>query len=249
MKLFFIFFVFTTADRRGLKLLGLRGIDNGAKKRGGLFKRTSPLRSIGINTPMIETPGHFGMFKQLGNDDIYARGQKLAEFQSSMFNDVMMADDSSLLGPRSAATMLASNADNADKDPVSRIEKVTSTLIDWAETYVPNYIRKEKLYQFATKLRQQFIGNLRTCRAHPEGDDKIKQRSNLELLQENRTLLERLVPNHLAAETRSRYQLEKENPLELLGSFFEHVIVISVIKLQSDTAFSEPRFSLTPIEL
>ena len=104
------------------------------------------------------------------------------------------------------------------KDPISRIEKVTSTLIDWAETYVPTYIRKEKLYLFATKLRQQFIGNLRQCRIHPEGDSKIKQRSNIELLQENRTLLEKLVPNELAAATRSRYQLEKENPLELLGT-------------------------------
>ena len=67
----------------------------------------SPHRSIGINTPMIQTPGHFGMFKPVESDDIYARGQRLADFQSDMFNDVnqeqqmMMADDSSLLGPRS----------------------------------------------------------------------------------------------------------------------------------------------------
>ena len=216
MKLLFIFLVITTADRRGLKLLGLRGNDNGTKRRGGLFKRTGPSRSIGINTPMIQTPGHFGMFKPVDKNDIYARGQKLAEFQS-MVNDVMMADDSSLLAPRSSPTIVAGNSDT-DKDPVSRIEKVTSTLIDWAETYVPNYIRKEKLYQFATKLRQQFIGNVRQCAPHPEGDkQQIKQRSNAELLQDNRTLLERLVPNQLAAATRSRYQLEKENPLELLG--------------------------------
>ena len=67
----------------------------------------SPHRGIGINTPMIQTPGHFGMFKPVENDEIYARGQKLADFQSGMFNDIsqdqpmMMADDSSLLGPRS----------------------------------------------------------------------------------------------------------------------------------------------------
>merc|ERR1711937_751762 len=100
MKLLLIFLVFTTAERRGLKLLGLRGNDNGTKRRGGAFKRTSPHRSIGINTPMIQTPGHFGMFKPVESDDIYARGQKLADFQSGMFNDInqeMMADDSSLL--------------------------------------------------------------------------------------------------------------------------------------------------------
>ena len=40
MKLLWIFLVLTTADRRGLKLLGLRGNDNGTKRRGGAFKRT-----------------------------------------------------------------------------------------------------------------------------------------------------------------------------------------------------------------
>ena len=103
-------------------------------------------------------------------------------------------------------------------DPISRVEKVTTTLIDWVETYVPTYIRKEKLFLFATKLRQQFIGNLRSCRAHPDGDSGISQRSNTDLLQEHRTLLEKLVPDKLAAMTRSRYQTEKQNPLELLGN-------------------------------
>ena len=88
---------------------------------------------------------------------------------------------------------------------------------------MPNYIRKEKLFLFATKLRQQFIGNLRSCRPHPDGDSGIRQRSNTDLLQENRTLLEKLVPDQLAAMTRSRYQSEKQNPLELLGKLTDRL--------------------------
>ena len=46
---------------------------------------------------------------------------------------------------------------------------------------------KDRLYVFATKLRQQFIGNLRSCTGHPDGGMGIKQRSNL-LNDDNRIL-------------------------------------------------------------
>ena len=85
--------------------------------------------------------------------------------------------------------------------------KVTETMIEWAEKYVPTYIKKDRLYVFATKLRQQFIGNLRRCESHPHGDSGIKQRS--QKLSDDNRMLERLVPDDLAAHTRSKYRMER----------------------------------------
>lgn len=99
-------------------------------------------------------------------------------------------------------------------------------MIDWAERYVPNYIKKDKLYLFARKLRQQFIGNLRSCQEHPHGEQGIKQRSN-QLSDDNR-ILERLVPDELAHETNSKYRSHQENPLELLDKI--NFILTRVIK-------------------
>lgn len=48
-------------------------------------------------------------------------------------------------------------------------------------------LEKDRLYVFATKLRQQFVGNLRSCTGHPDGGMGIKQRSNL-LNDDNRIL-------------------------------------------------------------
>ena len=68
-------------------------------------------------------------------------------------------------------------------------------------------LKKDRLYVFATKLRQQFIGNLRSCTGHPDGGMGIKQRSNL-LNDDNRIL-------EAGFQIDMRFLISREGPIEL----------------------------------
>jgi len=265
-------------ERRGYKLLGLRGHKDGAtstdgtvafKRRGGTHKKSNieksvdgvsrartlmvndvPIKSIReveapennesedsesnnqsedsneIDTtlalmeqvPVIPTYSHFGMFETKPVfTQMFARGAKMDDLFDQMVNDFV---------PMTEEEMTDEEVEDEKQNPEIKIQKVTRSMTEWAEKFVPKYIKKDRLYVFATKLRQQFIGNLRSCTGHPDGGMGIKQRSNL--LNDDNRILERLVPAEISSITRSKYRSDQENPLQMLDRI--NFILTRVIK-------------------